>query len=81
MGTTSERLVKLLDDNIAIEGRSPGEPLDLDKSIADSGVASADLVALWRLVNEEFKVEIARERFAELLTPRDLIEHLEGLAA
>lgn len=81
MATTSERLVKLLDNNITIEGRSPGDQLDLDKNIADSGVASADLVALWRLVNEEFSVEISREQFAELLTPRDLVAHLDGLAA
>lgn len=81
MATTSERLVKLLDENIEIEGRSIGDPLDLDKNITESRVASADLVALWRLVNEEFGVEISREQFAELLTPRELIQHLDGLAA
>lgn len=81
MATTSERLSKLLDDNIEIEGRNAGDPLDLDKNITDSGVASADVVALWRLVNEEFGVEISREQFADLLTPRDLVAHLDSLAA
>ena len=81
MATTAERIVKIIDDNIEIEGRSTGDALDLDRNMADVGVASADIVAFWRLVNEEFGVEISREQFAELLTPRDLVEHLDGLAA
>ena len=81
MATTAERLVKLIDDNIEIEGRSTGDPLNLDRNMADAGVASADIVAFWRLVNEEFSAEISREEFAELLTPRDLIAHLDGSAA
>ena len=81
VATTAERIVKIIDDNIEIEGRSAGGALDLDLNMTDAGVASADIVAFWRLVNEEFGVEISREQFAELLTPRALVEHLDGLAA
>ena len=80
MATTAERIVALIDNNIAIEGRSEGDALDLNRNMVDSGVSSADIVAFWRLVNEEFGVEISREQFAELLTPRDLVSHLDGLA-
>lgn len=80
MASTQERLTKLIDDNVMIEGRSAGDALNLDRSIADSGVPSPQIVALWQLVNEEFGVEISAEQFADLLTPRDLIAHLDGLA-
>lgn len=76
MATTEERLRKIVDDNLEVEGRSAGEPIDLDRNIADAGVPSPDIVAFWKLVNEEFDVDISAEQFAELLTPRDLIAHL-----
>ncbi len=78
MATTEERLRKIVDDNLEVEGRSAGEPIDLDRNIADAGVPSPDIVAFWKLVNEEFGVDISAEQFAELLTPRDLIAHLDA---
>ena len=78
MATTEERLRKIVDDNLEVEGRSAGEPIDLDRNIADAGVPSPDIVAFWKLVNEEFDVDISAEQFAELLTPRDLIAHLDA---
>ncbi len=78
MATTEERLRKIVDDNLEVEGRSTGEPIDLDRNIADAGVPSPDIVAFWKLVNEEFGVDISAEQFAELLTPRDLIAHLDA---
>ena len=81
MATIVDRLTKLVDDNVSIEGRNVGDPMELDKNITDLGITSADVVALWRLVNEEFSAEISREEFTELLTPRALVAHLEGLAA
>ena len=78
MATTEERLRKIVDDNLEIEGRTAGEPLDLDRNIADAGVPSPDIVAFWKLVNEEFGVDISAEEFAELLTPGALIQHLDA---
>lgn len=78
MATTEERLRKIVDDNLEIEGRTAGSPLDVTKSIADAGVPSPDIVAFWKLVNEEFGVDISAEQFAELLTPSDLIAHLDA---
>lgn len=78
MATTEERLRKIVDDNLEIEGRTAGEPLDLARNIADAGVPSPDIVAFWKLVNEEFGVDISAEEFAELLTPGALIQHLDA---
>ncbi|MXX18894.1 MAG: acyl carrier protein [Dehalococcoidia bacterium] len=78
MAATEERLRKLVDDNLEIEGRTPGTALDLDRSLSDAGVSSPDIVAFWKVVNEEFGVDISAEQFAEMLTPRDLVAHLDA---
>jgi len=80
MSSTEERIRTLIDDNIEIEGRPVGQPLNLDTNLAVAGVTSAVVVAFWQLVCEEFSVDISAEEFAELLTPRDLIERLESSA-
>ena len=80
MSSTEERIRALVDANLDVSDRTSGAPLDLDRSIAEAGVASTDVVAFWKLVNEEFGVSISAEEFAGLLTPRDLIAHLEAQA-
>ena len=78
MASTEERVRALVDANLQIEGRSEGQPLTPDLNIIDAGVNSTDVVAFWRLVCEEFGVDIPAEEFAELLTPSDLIAYLDG---
>ena len=80
MSSTEERIRALVDANLDVSDRTAGAPLDLSRSFADAGVASADVVAFWQLVNEEFGVSISAEEFSGLLTPRDLIAHLEANA-
>jgi acyl carrier protein len=81
MSSTEERIRALVDANLEIEGRSEGQPLTLGLNIVDAGVSSTDVVAFWRLVCEEFGVDIPAEEFAELLTPSDLIAYLEARSA
>ncbi len=81
MSSVAERIQTLLDENLEIEGRPRGRPLRLDVSITDLDVTSSDVVALWKLVCEEFGVDIPADDFAELLTPSDLISYLEARAA
>lgn len=81
MSVTEERLRNLVDDNLEIEGRTAGEPLDLHRNIAEAGVPSPDIVAFWKLVNAVFGVDISAEDFADLLTPGALIEYLDANAA
>ena len=78
MASTEERLRVLVDANLLIEGRSEGRPLDLDVNIVDAGVSSNDIVAFWRLVCEEFNMNIPADEFASLLTPSDLIAYLDA---
>ncbi|MCY3561730.1 MAG: acyl carrier protein [bacterium] len=78
MATTEERVRALVDANLDIEGRTAGQPLTMDLSIVDAGVSSTDVVAFWKVVCEEFGVDISAEDFAELLTPGDLIAHLDA---
>ena len=78
MSSTEERIRALVDANLNIESRSEGQPLTLDLSIVDAGVSSTDVVAFWKVVCEEFGVDIPAEEFAELLTPGDLIAYLDA---
>ena len=80
MASTEDRIRKLVDDNLEIEGRAIGRSMNLDVSLIDAGVSSADAVAFWKVVNEEFGVSISAEEFAGLLTPRALIAYLDANA-
>ena len=78
MSNTEERIRTLVDENLQIEGREAGQPLNYDRSIIDAGVSSTDVVAFWKLVCEEFGIDISAEEFGELLTPSDLVAYLEA---
>ncbi|MCY3634587.1 MAG: phosphopantetheine-binding protein [bacterium] len=78
MSSTEERIRAIVDQTVEIEGRDPGQPLDLSRNVAETGVSSSDIVAFWQMVNQEFGTDISAEEFAELLTPQDLINHLES---
>ncbi len=78
MSSTEERIRAIVDQTVEIEGREAGQPLDLTRNVAETGVSSSDIVAFWQMVNQEFGTDISAEEFAELLTPQDLINHLES---
>lgn len=78
MSSTEERIRAIVDQTVEIEGREAGQPLDLNRNVAETGVSSSDIVAFWQMVNQEFGTDISAEEFAELLTPQDLIDHLES---
>ena len=78
MSSTEDRLRALVDSSLEIEGRSQGQPLTPDLNILDAGVNSTDVVAFWRLVCEEFGMDIPAEEFAELMTTGDLIAYIDA---
>ena len=80
MSSTEERIRAIVDQTVEIEGRAAGQPLDLSRNVAETGVSSSDIVAFWQAVNQEFGTDISAEDFAELLTPQDLINHLDSAA-
>lgn len=81
MPTNEERLIKLIDDNLTVEGRNQGDALNMDLNIVEAGVPSADIVAFLKLVNEEFGTSISAGDCGDLLTPRSLVEYLDANAA
>ena len=78
MPSTEERLRKLVDDNLELEGRPQGRPLDSNASLRESGVSSVDFVSFTRLVAQEFGVEFKPEECTEVNTVGKLIARLES---
>ena len=78
MSSTEERVRAIVDQTVEIKGREAGQPLDLTRNVAETGVFSSDIVAFWQMVTQEFDTDISAEEFAEFLTPQDLINHLES---
>ena len=78
MATTEERLRKLVDENLEIESRPMGRPLDLSSSLRDSGVSSVDFVAFTKVVAEEFGVNFTPEDCAKYESLGDLVGFLDS---
>ena len=78
MPSTEERLRKLVDDNLEVEGRPQGRPLDLNSSLRDSGVSSVDFVNFTKVVAQEFNREFKPEECADIKTVGELIQLLES---
>lgn len=80
MSSTEERIRALVDENLEIEGRPSGRPLDLDSSLRDSGVSSLDFVAFAKLVAQEFGVDVSMEECASINSVGELISFLDAKA-
>lgn len=81
MSSTEERIRRLVDENLEIDGRPMGRPLDLDSSLRDSGVSSLDFVSFAKLVAQEFDVDVSMEECASINSVRELVEFLDAKAA
>ena len=78
MATTEERIRKLVDENLEIEGRPAGRPLDSDSSLRDSGVSSVDFVAFAKVVADEFNVRFSPEDCNKYNTIGELVTFLDS---
>ena len=78
MATTEERIRKLVDDNLEVDGRPIGRPLDLNSSLRDAAVSSVDFVAFAKVVAQEFNVTFTLEDCAKYKTLGELIEFLDA---
>ena len=81
MASTAERLAKIVGDNIEVDGKALKIPQDLNISLADAGVSSTDIVALAKLIAQEFNVDITLEECAELNNLQNVIALLDSKAA
>ncbi len=78
MPTTEERIRKLVDDNLEIDGRTAGQPLDTSASLRDSGVSSVDFVAFAKLVADEFGLEFNVADCADVSSVGDLVQLVDS---
>ena len=81
MASTAERLTTLVNENIEVDGQALSIPDDLNISLIDSGVSSMDIVALAKLVSQEFSVEFTVEECTSLKTLSEVVGFLDGKAA
>ena len=81
MASTAERLRKLVNENIEVDGKPLDIPDDLNISLADSGVSSTDIVALAKLIAQEFNVTFTPEDCAALDSLKKLVDFLDSKAA
>ena len=75
MATTEERVRQLAADNLATEG---SQGVNLDASVADSGVSSVAVVAFVRLVGQELNVDLPPEDVSKMSSLRDLINYINA---
>ena len=81
MASTEERVRKLVEDNIEVDGQPISVPDDLNISLMESGVPSTDIVALGKLIADEFNVSVTPEDCASISSLPDLVAFLEAKAA
>lgn len=78
MATTEERIRKLVDESLEIEGRPLGRELDLNASLRDAGIPSADFVAFTMVVAEEFGLTFSPDDCSRFQNLGDLVAHLDS---
>ena len=81
MPSTEERLRKLVDENLEVDGRPIGRELNLNGNFRDAGVSSVDFVAFMKVVVNEFGIDISVGDCEKFQTLSDLIAVLDKPAA
>ncbi len=51
MASTEERIRELVDENLEVDGRPLGKPLDLNTNLIEAGVSSMDAVAFMQVAD------------------------------
>ena len=78
MPSTTERLQKLVVDNLEVDGKPISMPLDMNSSLVDIGVSSMDIVAFARVVQQEFNMKFEAAQCTELTSLNQLVESLDA---
>ena len=61
MASTEDRIRKLVQENLEVDGNPVELPQDLDSSLLEAGISSLDLVSFARVVAKEFDVTFTPE--------------------
>ena len=78
MPSTEERITQLVDENLQIEGRPQGQPLNLQSSLRDTGASSMAIVSFLVKLIKDFDLDVAPEEFAQIANIGDLIEFIDS---
>lgn len=78
MASTAERIRQLVSENIEVDGKALDVPEDLNISLSDAGVPSTDIVALGKLIAQEFDVTITLDDCAVLNHLTDVVAFIDS---
>lgn len=81
MASTADRIRKLVEENLEVDGQPLAVPADLDISLGEAGVPSMDFVAFAKVIVREFDVGLTPDDCAGFSSLRDLAAHIDSQAA
>ena len=73
--STEARLKTLINDNLDLDH----DP-DFDRAFGDAGVSSVEAVAFFKLVNQEFDLNLVAEDCLQFNTLRELVTYIDARA-
>ena len=73
MSSTEARLRTLIKDNLDLDH----DP-DFDRAFSDAGVSSVDAVAFFKMVNQEFELNLVAEDCLQFKTLRQLVTYIDA---
>lgn len=76
--STEDRLRNLINENLEVDGQAIDLPEDLNFSLSEAGVPSTDLVALAKLVSQEFGITFVVEDCTRLKSVQELVEFIDS---
>ena len=78
MASTEDRIRKLVQANLEVDGKPLELPQDLNSSLLEAGISSLDLVAFGRVVAKEFNVSLSPEDCGKINTVQELVDFLDA---
>ncbi len=81
MASTADRIKKLVEENLEVDGQAVSVPDDLNANLSDAGVPSMDFVAFAKVIVAEFDVPLTPEDCAGFSTLKDLAAYIDAQAA
>ncbi|MDE0378642.1 MAG: acyl carrier protein [Rhodospirillales bacterium] len=75
MSSTESRLRTLISENLDLDH----DP-DFDRAFSDAGVSSVEAVAFFKMVNQEFELNMVAEDCLQFKTLRELVTFIDARA-
>lgn len=78
MASTADRIRKLIEENLEVDGQPIAVPDDLSLNLLDAGISSVDIVAFGKLVAEEFNLEFTPQDCVDIKSLKELVDRLDA---